>query len=288
MRTELRSAERGTAVARSTGPSPFALRPSPFRILSGLLALVLLVGGAWSFVAFARRPAVDRTWERVTASGVLRVAIDPTYPPFASGPADNPTGYDGDLARLLAERLGLGVVFVPTPFDNLYDALRTGAADATISALTVRPEELSQVRYSRPYLEAGARILVRADAPWTDLADLAGQTVGAELGSDGDLAARSLARRLPELRVDSSFESGDAALAALLDGRLAGAAFDGVTALTLLNARPELRALPSPDPAPLVVALPRDAAILQARVDEVLAELAVDGTLDELARRWFR
>ncbi len=86
---------------------PFAFRPSPFHILSRLLALVLLVGGAWSFVAFARRPAVDRTWERVTASGVLRVAIDPTYPPFASGPADNPTGYDADLARLLAERLGL-------------------------------------------------------------------------------------------------------------------------------------------------------------------------------------
>jgi ABC-type amino acid transport substrate-binding protein len=37
-----------------------------------------------------------------------------------------------------------------------------------------------------------------------------------------------------------------------------------------------------------VIALPRNATILQARVDEVLAELAADGTLDELARRWFR
>jgi ABC-type amino acid transport substrate-binding protein len=224
----------------------------------------------------------------VAASGVLRVAIDPSYPPFEAASGDEVAGFDADLARLVAARLGVSVAFVRTPFDNLYDALRTQGADATISALTVRPEERGQVRYSQPYLEAGARILVRADAPWSELADLAGQTVGAELGSDGDLAARSLARRLPELRVDSSFESGDAALAALLDGRLAGAAFDGVTALTLLNAHPELRALPPPDPAPLVVALPRDAAILQARVDEVLAELAADGTLDDLARRWFR
>ena len=268
------------------------LQPATFKpstaALAALAAALLLVGGAGSFLAFARRPSVDRTWERVAASGVLRVAIDPSYPPFEAASGDEVAGFDADLARLVAARLGVSVAFVPTPFDNLYDVLRTRGADATISALTVRPEERGQVRYSQPYLEAGARILVRADAPFADLPDLAGQTVGAELGSDGDLALRGLARRLPALRRDSSFESGDAALAALLDGRLDGAAFDGVAALTILNAHPELRALPPPDPAPLVVALPRDAAILAPRIDAALADLRADGTLDELTRRWFR
>jgi len=256
--------------------------------LAALLGLVLLLGGAGSFVAFAQRPSVDRTWERVAASGVLRVAIDPSYPPFEAASGDEVAGVDAYLARLVAARLGVSVAFVRTPFDNLYDVLRTRGADATISALTVRPEERGQVRYSQPYLEAGARILVRTDAPFADLPDLADHTVGAELGSDGDLALRGLARRLPALRRDSSFESGDAALAALLDGRLDGAAFDGVAALTILNAHPELRALPPPDPAPLVVALPQDAAILAPRVDAALADLRADGTPDEPTRRWFR
>lgn len=257
-------------------------------VTSFLSGLALLLSGAGSFVAFARRLPPDRAWERVVASGTLRVAIDPSLPPFASGPGENPVGFDPDLARLLGQRLGVTVVFVPTPFDNLYDALRTGAADATISGLTVRPEELSQVRYSIPYLEAGPRILVRADAPYQRLDELVGRTVGAELGSDGDLAARSLARRLPGVRLNSSFETNRAALDALLAGQLDGAAFDGTTALTFLNTHPNLRALPSPLPAELVIAVPKDAATLQARLDVALGELHDQGTLDELVRRWFR
>ena len=262
--------------------------------LTVVLGLALLAGDTGAFHATRHQPTPrrpppgDRTWERVTASGTLRVAVDPSYPPFASGPGGDPAGFDVDLARLLGRRLGVTVVFVPTPFDNLYDVLRAGTADATIAALTVRPEEQRQVRYSRPYLEVGARILVRAEAPYQDLAELAGQPIGAELGSDGDLAARGLARRIPGIRVDSSFDSGDAALAALLDGRLAGAAYDGVAALTILNAHPELRALPTPDPAPLVIAVPEDGAVLQSRIDVILAELQADGTLVALVQRWFR
>lgn len=258
--------------------------PHLLRILATLaltFALALLAGDG-------RRAPDDPTWRGILATGTLRVATDPTYPPFASGAGTAPAGFDADLARALGARLGVAVVFVPTPFDNLYDALRNGTADATIAALTVRAEERGHARYTRPYLDVGARVLVRADAPYTTLAQLDGAALGAQLGSDGDLAARLLARRLPGLHLDSSFDSDAAALAALLDGRLDGAAFDGVTALTFLNTHPELRALPSPDPAPLVIAVPPDAALLQGHLDAALQALAADGTLDALARRWFR
>lgn len=271
-----RDAARWTALARIVS------------ILAITVALLQAALGSWSFIAFERRVPPDRTWARVLATGTLRVATDPTYPPFAAGTPDDPTGYDADLARLLAAGLGVQVVFVPTPFDNLYDVLRNGEADVTIAALTVRAEERTRVRYSSPYLDAGPLLLVRAGAPYRELADLAGRSVGAELGSDGDMAARTLARQMPSLRVDSSFESNHEALAALLAGRLDSAAFDGVTALTYLNTTAGLRALPSPDPAPLVVAFPRDAATLQARVDGLLATMRDDGTLSALGARWFR
>lgn len=281
----------GAAVATGS-PRQTSARPAALARLAGLLVVALslaqLAAGGWSFLAFERRVPPDRTWERVLATGTLRVATDPTYPPFASGDAKNPAGYDADLARLLATGLGVSVVFVPTPFDNLYDALRNGSADVTIAALTVRAEERTHVRYSQPYLDAGPLLVVRADAPYQSLADLAGHTAGAELGSDGDMAARTLARRMPSLRADSSFESNHDALAALLAGRIDSAAFDGVTALTYLNTTAGIRPLPSPDPAPLVVALPRDAATLQARVDGLLATWRDDGTLAGLGARWFR
>src|SRR4051812_27724224 len=127
----------GDAARPNLQPSTF--KPSTAALAA--LAAVLLLGGAGSFGAFAQRPSVDRTWERVATSGVLRVAIDPSYPPFEAASGDEVAGFDADLARLVAARLGVSVAFVRTPFDNLYDVLRTRGADATISALTVRPEE---------------------------------------------------------------------------------------------------------------------------------------------------
>ena len=85
----------------------------------------------------------NETWQRIAESGVLRVGLDPTYPPFevADG-SGNVSGLDVDLAHALAKELGLRVQLSHFGYDGLYAALATGQVDVLISAMVIVPDRI--------------------------------------------------------------------------------------------------------------------------------------------------
>lgn len=272
-----------------TGGSPSPMRGRGSRIIAALVALILLV----PFVGFlhdvrdeGRAQNRDRTWERARKSGTLRVGMDAGVPPFAMPGNGDIQGFDADLARDLAGRLGLAVTIVNTPSDALYDALLTGAVDALIAALPVTPEFRRDVAYSAPYIEMGERAIVRAGSDIRAPADLASRRVGAELGSDGDLAARSLARHLP-IRLQSAYDSGDAALADLRGGTLDAVVLDGIAARHVVATDPSLVMLPDPVLSNgYVIATKQDAPTLTMNLGRALAAARAAGIFTQLESRW--
>ena len=71
---------------------------------------------------------------------MIRFAINPTYMPFDGlGSHGDFFGIDVDIANEIARRLGKRAEFVIAGYDSLYDVLRVGQADATISALPIDP-----------------------------------------------------------------------------------------------------------------------------------------------------
>lgn len=258
----------------------------PFeRVIAALVMLVLIVpfvGYVWSIRDDGR--VTDTTWARVRKSGVLRVGMDFGVPPFAMPAPDGVQGYDADLARNLATRLGVRAEIVNTPSDALHDALRTGKVDALIAALP--PTPAYGIVYSAPYVEMGERAVVRAGSPLHAPRDLAGKRVGAELGSDGDLAARDFATRTA-IRLNSNFDSGDAALAALHAGDLDAVALDGIAARRAVAHDPTLAMLPTPVLANGYVAATRqDAPIFTAHLARALDDARAAGVFDRLDARW--
>ena len=81
-------------------------------------SLILLLGTAGCSPA-------DTSLERVRRGGVLRIGLDPTYPPFENGDTGDLHGLDIDLAREIAAELEVEAVFVYYGYDGLYDALLT-------------------------------------------------------------------------------------------------------------------------------------------------------------------
>lgn len=256
-------------------------------IVAMFVALILIV----PFVGFLRDVHEegrlhDRTWERVRKSGTLRVGMDAGVPPFAMPGNGDIQGFDADLARDLADRLGLAVTIINTPSDALYDALLTGTVDALIAALPVTPEFRREVAYSVPYIEMGERAIVRAGSDIRVPADLANRPVGAELGSDGDLAARSLARHLP-IQLQSNYDSGDAALADLRSGALDAVVLDGIAARHVAATDPSLVMLPDPALSNgYVIATKQDARTLTMTLARALDEARASGVLSRLEARW--
>lgn len=110
---------------------------------------------------------VPTLWEKLSASGTLRIAVCPDYAPFEFHDGDGALkGADVSLGAFLAEELGLKPVFVEEPdLDSVFAAIDGGLADLAISCLADTEERRAVYAVSDPY---GGKIVAESaeeDAP---------------------------------------------------------------------------------------------------------------------------
>jgi len=250
------------------------------------LALLAVITGILLWRTVQR--GEDEVWARIQRSGVWRVGMDPSFPPFESlDESGQLVGYDVDLARAIAARWGVEVSFQGIGFDGLLPALWADKADSVISALPLDPRMTRDVAYSVPYFEAGLLLVVAEGT--TDIAapdDLAGRRLAVEWGSEGDVQGRELRRRLPGLTL-LPFPHPQDALAAVAEGEADAALVDAVTLRQFRREHGSVRAVGEPVVSvPYVIAVPRQAPRLLAAVNEALSALRDDGTLARLEEKW--
>ncbi len=238
-----------------------------------------LIGVALAWVLLAR--GQDPSWQRLQRGEPLRVAMDPSFPPFESVDARGElVGFDVDLARELGRRLSVPVTFLVVGFDGLADAVMAGKGDAVISAFPLDPRLSEDVHNSQPYFEAGLVMVTRAETFLT-AEQLPGVQVAVEWGGQGDAWARGhgLSRVLRA-------ETAQQALDAVHTGQADAALVDAVTAA--LDPQPGLHILTPPLVSdPYVILLPKRTFKLNQAVDDALRAIMTDGTWDTLARRYF-
>jgi len=274
-------------------------------IMAALLLVALFAG------LLLRRTVLsgsDRTWARIKQTGIWRVGMDPSFPPFENLDVTTglPAGFDVDLARVIAARWGVRAEFVGVGFDQLMDAVAANRVDSAISALTVAPHRTEEMRFSEPYMEAGMVLVlpetsrlrpaleaVGGRGGGTAMAGVAqalsGQRVAAEWGSEGDALARRLQAQVNgDLRLVLR-NSIDDALRAVLSGEADAAIVDAISLALFAGNGGSLMAVGQPlrsDPYAIVV--PKHAPELLRQVNEALAALRDDGTLAEIGARWLR
>jgi ABC-type amino acid transport substrate-binding protein len=264
----------------------------PFKHLLRIdLALVLLAAGCLLIVSCD----ADRSWERVSEAGILRVGLDPTFPPFEAANDQGLQGLDVDLAHALAAELGLKAEFVYFGYDGLYDALATGQVDVLISALVVVPERTRDFAYSQSYFNAGEILVVpMKEESIMRMEALNGRTLAVELGALGHVEALEWGRQVPDLAIQT-YGSVDDALNAVATGEADAGLVDAVSGrLYLLQQAAEppadrglLRRLPEPitvEPYALVVRI-GDQKLLE-RLNEGLSNLNTSGQAERIVERW--
>ena len=259
------------------------------RALYAAIALALLSALILALGLGARRERADPIWERIQHSGVIRVGMEASFPPFEVVDGEGHFyGYDVDLARELAQRLGIPqVAFVNIHFDGLYDALQDGKIDVIISALPFERERTRDVRYSVPYFHAGQVLTAPANADGIQgLADLAGKRVAVEMGSQAHYTLRQIvARQGLDVEVLTTYTAQEA-LDWVLEGRAEAALADAVTVYAyphqdLMPVGPQLT------DEPYVIAVPLEGRILVDKINRALADMAEDGFQDALHAEWF-
>lgn len=229
----------------------------------------------------------EGTWQKVQDSGILKVGLDPTYPPFEVFNGEEVVGIDADLAVILAQELGVEVEFVHFGYDGLYDALLTKQADVLISALVVMPERTKDFAYSEPYFNAGEILVVRNNETEIEgMTDLNGRSLSVELGSQGHLQASEWQRKLPNLTI-LPFNSPDEALTAVLHKNADAALIDHISGRLFIKEQTDLRRIEEPITAePYAIVLRAEDNQLRDAINNSLDQLKNSGQLNEIKEEW--
>lgn len=247
--------------------------------MCGLLAVLI------AYDAHRDLPRDDGTLAHIQQTGIWRIGMDISDPPFASEPAGTPVGLDVDFANVLGQRLGVRIQIQPLGYDGLYDALKTGTVDGLISALSIDPAYFGDVFYSIPYFDNGI-VIVTQDDSIQRMADLDGKHVAVEYGSTADETVRLWQRRLHQLP-EELFQTANDALDAVRMGKADVALADAVTARLYLITHPGLNIRPlyvTSDP--YAVAVRNSSLFLVGAVNAALDAMRSDGTLDAIINRW--
>jgi polar amino acid transport system permease protein len=235
-------------------------------------------------------PAAGDDETETVQSGVLSVGSDLTYPPYAYFEDGRPAGFDVELTRALADRMGLRPQAVDTRFEQLIPGVNAGQFDVIASALYVTSERAEVVRYI-PYFTAGSSLIapVGGRSPATP-EDLCGVTVGVIRGAhsvpmlQGDVSADCRRRGEPAIDV-RVFPTDPEATQALSAGNVEVQLSDSGVAKHVADDSGGRFAVTSPEllyPVPVGLAVARGNDELADAINVALGELRQSGVYDRL------
>ncbi len=166
-------------------------------------------------------------------SEVVSIATDATFPPFEM--VDETTkqliGFDIELMEAVATKAGIQYEFINLPFDPMLAGLSECQYDMAIAAITITDERKAQFLFSDPYIDAGQIITVKVgNNEIADKADLIGKVVGAQLGTTGEIEARSI-----EGIEYKPYDTYDLAFLDLMNGQIDAVIADYPTALGFIE-----------------------------------------------------
>lgn len=252
--------------------------PARRAVVSGLgLALLAACG---------KKPEAGANgWERIKASGTLRIGLEGTYPPFNFQGADGQlTGFEVDFAKALAAQLGLKPEFRPAPFAGLLGALESGRVDVVINQITITPDRKAKYDFSEPYTISGIQIITLKAKPGPSNPDeLAGKKVGVGLGTNYEQWLRA---NVPTADV-RTYDDDPTKYQDLKAGRIDAVLNDRLVAADFVKTSPEFVASGPPFAAQGAgVAMKKDAA-LKVIIDQAINALRASGKLSALSQQWF-
>jgi polar amino acid transport system substrate-binding protein len=135
----------------------------------------------------ASSPAADL---QLVAPGTLTVCADVPYAPFEIEDSSSASGYSGfdiEVMDGVAKKLGLTLKVIDSDFDSLQSGtvLVANQCDLAASAMTITEERKANIDFSDPYYDSLQSLLVKMDSGITNLAGLAGKTLGVQKGTTG-------------------------------------------------------------------------------------------------------
>lgn len=218
------------------------------------------------------------------------LGLDDSFPPMGYRDADNNiVGYDIDLAKEVTKRLGLELVCQPIDWSAKEMELNTGKIDCIWNGLTMTEERTRKMAFTSAYLENAQVVVVRADSGIKTLADLKGKKVGVQAGSSAQDALDEAKDFKASLKEVVEFQENVTALNDLEIKSIDGVVMDLIVANYSIQQGKKNFVVLSETLAPekYGIAFSKKNRKLRDNVQKALEDMAKDGTLAEITKKWF-
>ena len=219
----------------------------------------------------------------------LVVGSSATYRPFAyETPTKEIVGYDVDIIKAVAQKAGLQIKIVNTPWTGIFAALNNGDVDLVISGVTINDKRKQSYDFTAPYFEARQLIAVSKDSSVKGLKDLAGKKIGVVNGSTGDdIASREFGKTNSDIR---RFESTPVVISELINTGLDAAIGDNGVIAFRVQEHQQLKTVSDPGfPKEFFgIVVKQGNQALLGKLNTGLAAVKADGSYEQIYKKWFK
>lgn len=257
------------------------------KVLAALLTTVLAVSMFTGCGSKKEETKKDDSLTKIQEKKELVLGLDASFPPMGFTNQDNDIiGFDIDLAKEVAKRMDIKLKLQPINWDSKEQELDTGNIDCIWNGLTYSDERAEKMLCSTPYMENHQVLVLPADSKVKKLTDLKGQTVEVQKGSTAadavdktdDLKDSKIITMADNVQILNDL--GHGCQAAVMDEVVAKyytAKDKGKYKVLAANLATE----------DYVIGFRKDDKALCKEIENQLKDMAKDGTLAKISKKWF-
>ena len=222
---------------------------------------------------------------KLVKEGTLTMATNAQFPPYEYYDGQEIIGIDADIAKAIADKMGLELKIEDMEFDSIITSVQNGKADLGLAGMTVTPDRQKNVDFSDSYANGVQSVIVKEESTIAKIDDLKGKKIGVQLSTTGDLYA---AEKYGKDAVQQ-YNKGSDAVMALTQGQVDAVIIDNEPAKSFVEANTGLKILDAEFAnEDYAACISKDNAGLTKAVNKALAELKADGTLQKIVDKYIK
>ena len=222
--------------------------------------------------------------------GKLIMATNAEFPPYEYKEGDKIVGIDAEVAKLIADKLGLELEIADVDFDSIIPGVQSGKYDMGMAGMTVTDERKEKVNFSDSYATGVQVVIVKEDSEIKSIDDLEGKKIGAQQGTTGYIYASDTPENggYGEENV-TGYQNGALAVEALKGGKVDCVIIDNEPAKAYVAANEGLKILETEFVTEdYAICFAKENAELQTKVNEALKELIEDGSVKKVVDTYIK
>ncbi|QEK12670.1 amino acid ABC transporter substrate-binding protein [Crassaminicella thermophila] len=232
----------------------------------------------------------DKSLQEIKEKGNFILGLDDSFPPMGFRDEKGEiVGFDIDLAKEVAKRMGVELKVKPIDWDGKVLSLNNKDIDVIWNGLTITEERKKQIGFSKVYIENRQIIVVNSDSDIQTKKDLADKIVAVQLGSSGEDALNADVDTVKSVKEVRKFSNYTEALLDLKAKRVDAVVIDEIVGRYYMAKRPKEYKVAKEDfgKEGYGIGFRLGDVAFKEEVDKILDEMKKDGTAAEISKKWF-